>query len=80
MKIPPYMNIQNLENKVLKLKGALYGLKQSSHVWGIFFEDFMLRSGFKQCIMDTCIYTRGTGQSRIILGIHLDDQAIIGYK
>ena len=38
----------------------------------------MIKSGFKQCIMDTCIYTRGTGKSRIILGIHVDDQAIIG--
>ena len=78
MKIPPYMNVPHPEGKVLKLKGALYGLKQSSHVWGKTFEKFMLRSGFKQCVMDTCIYTRGTGQSRIILGIHVDDQAIIG--
>ena len=82
MKIPPYMNIPNSESKVLKLKGALYGLKQSSNVWGRTFEKFMLKSGFKHdfvmCVMDTCIYTRGTGQSRIILGIHVDDQAIIG--
>ena len=78
MKIPPYMNIPTSEGKVLRLKGALYGLKQSSHVWNRTFEKFMLRSGFKQCILDTCIYTRGTGQSRIILGIHVDDQAIIG--
>ena len=28
--------------------------------------------------MDTCIYTRGSGQSLIILGIHVDDQAIAG--
>ena len=78
MKIPPYMKVDNAENKVLKMKGALYGLKQSSHVWGRMFEAFMLKSGFTQCIMDTCIYTRGSGQSRIILGIHVDDQAIIG--
>ena len=78
MTIPPYMNIPNPEGKVLKLKGALYGLKQSSNVWGKTFETFMLKSGFKQCVTDTCIYTRGTGQSRIILGIHVDDQAIIG--
>ena len=32
MRIPPYMNIPDSANKVLKLKGALYGLKQSSHV------------------------------------------------
>ena len=78
MRIPPYMNIPDSANKVLKLKGALYGLKQSSHVWGKTFEAFMIKSGFKQCVMDTCLYTRGTGQSRIILGIHVDDQAIIG--
>ena len=28
--------------------------------------------------MHTCIYTRGTGQSGIILGMHVDDQTIIG--
>ena len=28
--------------------------------------------------MDTCIYTRGIGQSRIIVGIHVDDQVIVG--
>ena len=78
MRIPPYMNIPNSANKVLKLKGALYGLKQSSNVWGKTFERFMIKSGFKQCVLDTCIYTRGTSQSRIILGIHVDDQAIIG--
>ena len=29
-------------------------------------------------VMGTCIYTRGSRQSRIILGIHANDQAIIG--
>ena len=27
--------------------------------------------------MDTCIYTRGKGSNRIILGIRVDDQAIV---
>ena len=78
MKIPPYMNILDSANKVLKLNGALYGLKQSSNVWGKTFERFMLKQGFKQSKLDTCIYFRGTGLNRIILGIHVDDQAIIG--
>ena len=47
MKTPPYMNIENFGNKVLRTKGALYGLKQSSHVWGKMFENFMKRAGFK---------------------------------
>ena len=60
MSIPLYMDVPNPEGKVLRLKRALYGLKQSSHVRRKTFEAFMLRSGFKQCVMDTCIYTRGT--------------------
>lgn len=34
MKIHHYMNVQNPEGKVLTLKGALHGFKQSSNVWG----------------------------------------------
>ena len=38
----------------------------------------MIKSGFSQCKMDTCIYIRGEGKNRIILGIHVDDQVIAG--
>ena len=77
MKIPPCMYIKGgAEGKVLRLKGDLYGLKQSSHVWQKMFRKFMISEGFKQCVMDTCIYMRGEGDSRIILGIHVDDQVI----
>lgn len=79
MTIPPYMNIKgNSEGKVLKMLGALYGLKQSSNVWNKMFNNFMINAGFQQLKMDTCIYTRGSGSNRIILGIHVDDQAIAG--
>ena len=79
MKIPPRMYIDGgAEGKVLRLKGALYGLKQSSHVWQEMFKKFTISEGFTQCVMDTCIYMRGEGDSRIILGIHVDDQVITG--
>lgn len=79
MKIPPYMNIKgNTDGKVLRMLGALYGLKQSSNVWNKMFHTFMMKAGFQQLKMDTCIYTRGSGSNRIILGIHVDDQAIAG--
>lgn len=79
MTIPPYMNIiGDTRGKVLRMKGGLYGLKKSSHVWNKMFNDFMVKSGFTQCKMDTCIYTRGFGYNRVILGIHVDDQVIAG--
>ena len=39
---------------------------------------FMFSIGFKQCVMNTCMYTRGKGHSPIIVGIHVDDQVIVG--
>ena len=79
MTIPPYMNIKgNTHGKVLRMSGALYGLKQSSNVWNTMFHTFMMKAGFQQLKMDTCIYTRGSGSNRIMPGIHVDDQAIAG--
>ena len=79
MTIPPYMIIEGgSHGKVLRMKGALYGLKQSSNVWNKMFNAFMIKSGFFQCKMDTCIYIRGEGNNKIILGIHVDDQVIAG--
>ena len=61
MKIPPYMNIKgNPEGKVIRMLGALYGLKQSGYVWNKMFHKFMINAGFQQLKMDTCIYTRGS--------------------
>ena len=47
MKIPPYMNIKgNTEGEVLKMLGALYGLKQSSNVWNKMLHSFMRGARF----------------------------------
>ena len=49
MTIPPHMHIKgNTEGKVLRMLGALYGLKQSSHVWNKKFHEFMIHAGFQQ--------------------------------
>ena len=47
-------------------------------MWQEMFRKFMISEGFTQCVMDTCIYMRGEADSRIILGIHVDDQVITG--
>ena len=42
MKIPPFMKIEGgSKEKVLRMLGALYGLKQSSHVGQKMFNEFM---------------------------------------
>ena len=46
MTIPPYMIIEGgSHGKVLKMKGALYGLKQSTNVWNKMFNAFMIEVG-----------------------------------
>lgn len=47
MKIPTYMEVDDSKNKVLNMKGALYGRKQRISVWGKMFEAFILKSSFK---------------------------------
>ena len=52
MKIPPYMNIPNSKNKVLKLKGALYGLKKVAMSGGK-----LLRTSCSDLVFNNVLWT-----------------------
>ena len=44
------------ENLVCKLKKYIYGLKQASHQWYLKFDEVITHNGFKENIVDQCIY------------------------
>lgn len=48
MEIPENSHFKNCENKVLRLKKAMYGLKQSARAWYIKVESTLLKLGFKK--------------------------------
>lgn len=48
----------NYKNKVLKLKKAIYGLKQAPLRWNIRFTDFLKKMGFKPLNSEQCLFKK----------------------
>ncbi len=60
--------------KVVKLRRSLYGLKQAPHLWFIDLKRVLIGLGYKQCIQDTCAFTKSTGDGKFsFIGIYVDD-------
>lgn len=66
------------EGKALRLRKALYGLRQAPRAWNVKLDTSLSQLGFARCSSDHNIYTRGKGQSRIVVGIYVDDLIITG--
>jgi len=63
-------------NFVLRLKKSLYGLKQSPHLFNKALDKWLREQGLIPTKADPCIYVRRTGNSILLLSIHVDDQLI----
>jgi hypothetical protein len=70
--------VQGAEHKVLKLKKALYGLKQAPRAWNAKLDSTLLKLGFQKNEAEYGVYTRGTGEARLIVGVYVDDLIITG--
>lgn len=73
-----YMSIpegfQNVSSqKVLKLKRAIYGLKQSSLVWYQKVKDCLCNLGFTMSKYEPCLFIKNTGNVKIIVTVYVDD-------
>ncbi|MBW0531577.1 hypothetical protein O181_071292 [Austropuccinia psidii MF-1] len=61
----------------LRLKKALYELKQAPLVWDQMLEEWLTQSGFITCILDSCFFHKDN-PSPIWLYMHVDNIAIFG--
>ena len=61
------------EHLVCKLKKSIYGLKQASRQWYIKFNKTITSFGFKENIVDQCIYLKVSGSKFIFLILYVDD-------
>lgn len=59
--------------KVLKLKKAIYGLKQSSRAWHKKVDSTMLANGYKKSKLEPCLYTKFVNGLRTIISLYVDD-------
>jgi len=75
---PPGFIIGNDDGKVLRLRKALYGLRQAPRAWNAKLDASMISLGFQRSSSEHGIYTRSNDASRLVIGIYVDDLIITG--
>jgi hypothetical protein len=73
---PPVELHPELKGKVLKLKKALYGIKQAPSCWWKFFSSVMGRLGFQVEEIEQSIYCCQRGQDLLLVWMHVDDGVV----
>ena len=62
---PEGFSIKGKEHLACKLKKSIYGLKQASRQWYLKFNNTITSFGFKENIVDQCIYLKVSGSTFI---------------
>lgn len=64
------------DDKVLRLKKSLYGLKQAARVWNETVHGALIKCGCVQSSFDQCLYSLHNSSSKLYLIMHVDDLLI----
>ncbi|KAM0863375.1 hypothetical protein ACQ4PT_044625 [Festuca glaucescens] len=75
---PPGFVDGNNSSKVMRLHKALYGLRQAPRAWNTKLHAMLVSLGFVRSASEHAVYTRGEGDSRLLLGVYVDDLVITG--
>ena len=73
---PPGKDLQ--EGYCLKLDKSLYGLKQAPPNWNKNIVEYIKSIGFKQCILDNCLFVKKVGEEIYLISLYVDDILIAG--
>ncbi|KAG6438793.1 hypothetical protein O3G_MSEX000229 [Manduca sexta] len=60
-------------NKVLKLKKAIYGLKQASRAWNKKVDVCLQDNGYKKSQLEPCMYIKNIDKCKTIVTVYVDD-------
>jgi hypothetical protein len=66
------------EQKVLRLHKALYRLRQTPRMWNAKLNASLVKLRFIQCRAEHGLYTRVRDDSRLVVGVYVDDLLIVG--
>ena len=61
------------ERMVCKLHKSIYGINQASRQWYLKFNEVVTANGFKENIVDQCIYIKVSGRKYVFLILYVDD-------
>jgi len=65
------------EERVVKLRKSLYGLKQSPHCWNERFNEVLMKYNLQRSEGDDCIYVGNVGTERLYLALYVDDGLLL---
>lgn len=77
MKQPENFINKQHPNKVLKLRKAIYGLKQSGRAWNNTLDEVLKSIGFKRCKNEPCLYVKQNKQQYSYIAVYVDDLIIM---
>uniref|UniRef100_A0ACD5ZKI0 Uncharacterized protein n=1 Tax=Avena sativa TaxID=4498 RepID=A0ACD5ZKI0_AVESA len=77
---PPGFANPGQEGKVLRLRKALYGLRQASRAWNAKLDSTLKTMGFGQSPHEAAVYRRGNGGNALLVGVYVGDLVITGTK
>jgi hypothetical protein len=77
---PPGFAIPGKEGKVLRLRKALYGLRQAPRAWNAKLDSTLRRMGFERSPHEATVYRQGNGGNVLLVGVYVDDLVITGTK
>lgn len=67
------------EEKVYKLKKALYGFKQALRAWYSRIEVYFINEGFQKCVFEHTLFVEQNMEgSMLILSLYVDDLLFTG--
>jgi hypothetical protein len=73
---PPGMELE--EEFCLKLLKSLYGLKQAPRNWNKNIVEHIKSLGFKQCVLDNCLFVKQSGGNMYLISLYVDDILVAG--
>jgi hypothetical protein len=77
---PPRFAIPDKEGKVMRLRKALYGLRQAPRAWNAKLDSTLWRMGFEQSPHEAAVYRRGNEGNVLLVGVYIDDLVITSTK
>ena len=75
---PEGFEIKGKEDKVYKLKKALYGLRQAPRAWNIKLNRILQEFGFTRCSKEPSLYKREDKKGVLMVCVYVDDLHVTG--
>ena len=75
---PEGFTVRGGDHMLCKLNRSIYGLKQASRSWNIYFDDAIKGFGFIKNPDEACVYKKTSGSSITFLVLYVDDILLIG--